>query len=56
MTPCDNCPNWDWCKANGCTIWNGESRRKLREEARRNQDNRPAEVIIREDRDAWPDF
>lgn len=55
MTPCDNCPNFDWCKVNGCAIWNRASRDKLRDEARRNTDNRPAEVIIREDRDSWAD-
>lgn len=26
LTPCNNCPNFDWCKRHGCTTWNDESR------------------------------
>lgn len=35
MSPCRNCPSFNWCESRGCICWNDASRQRFYEMERR---------------------
>lgn len=46
MSPCNGCPNFDWCDKRGCICWNDQSRQSYFELKRRSeQSNREIDEL-----------